>query len=99
MVSVLVAGLSRSSICPRVRRRLPKVSSAVIVSSGGSEERDPVEVDFGGEPVLKCLEFRSTRPERLEEVEEIGWVTRALEDRLGSAPAIACSERRRQAVG
>jgi len=44
----------------------------VIVSSGGSEESDPVEVDFCGEPpLLKYLELRSGRPEMLEAVEEI----------------------------
>ena len=47
------------------------MSSAMIVSSGGSEEREPVEVDLGGEPALKCLEFRSVRPDRLEFVDEI----------------------------
>lgn len=47
------------------------MSSAVIVSSGGSEESDPVEVDLGGEPVLKSRELRSVRPERLDAVEEI----------------------------
>lgn len=71
IVSIFVEILSRSSPCPRVRRRVPNVSSAMIVSSGGSEERDPVEVDLGGEPALKCLEFRSVRPDRLEFVDEI----------------------------
>lgn len=41
-----------------------------MVSSGGSEERDPVEVDFCGEPpLLKYRELRSGRPE--EEVEPV----------------------------
>lgn len=90
MVSVRLASFSRSSACPRVRRRFPNVSSAVIVSSGGSEESDPVEVDLGGEPALKCRVLRSARPERLEEVEEAGALTRR--DRLGSAGAIADSD-------
>lgn len=42
------------------------------MSSGGSDDNDPVEVDFGGEPpLLKYLELRSGRPEMLEAVEEI----------------------------
>jgi hypothetical protein len=64
----------------------------VIVSSGGSDDSDPVEVDFCGEPpLLKYLELRSGRPERLEAVDEIwdcDWVVRALEDRRGSVAAI-----------
>jgi hypothetical protein len=78
-----------------VRRRDPNGSSAVIVSSGGSDDNDPVEVDFCGEPpLLKYLELRSGRPEMLEAVEEIcdcDWVVRALEDRRGSVAAIICS--------
>jgi hypothetical protein len=66
----------------------------VIVSSGGSDDSDPVEADFCGEPaLLKYLELRSGRPEMLEVVDEIcdcDWVARALEDRLGSVAAILC---------
>lgn len=64
----------------------------MIVSSGGSDESDPVDVDFCGEPpLLKYRELRSGRPERLEVVEEIcdcDCVARALDDRLGSVAAI-----------
>jgi hypothetical protein len=92
--SALLPALSLSSACPRVRRRVPNGSSAVIVSSGGSDDSDPVEVDFCGEPaLLKYLELRSGRPEMLEVVDEIcdcDWVARALEDRLGSVAAILC---------
>lgn len=66
-----------------------------MVSSGGSDDSDPVEADLCGEPaLLKYLELRSGRPDTLEAVDEIcdwGCVARALEDRLGSVPAIACS--------
>jgi hypothetical protein len=42
------------------------------VSSGGSDDSEPVEVDFCGEtPLLKYLELRSGRPETLEADEEI----------------------------
>lgn len=75
---------------------MPNGSSAVIVSSGGSDDSDPVDVDFCGEPaLLKYLELRSGRPEMLEVVEEIcdcDWVARALEDRLGSVAAILYNE-------
>jgi hypothetical protein len=67
-----------------------------MVSSGGSDESDPVEVDFCGEPpLLKNRELRSGRPELLDVVEETcdcAWVARALEDRLGSVTAIILSE-------
>ena len=67
-----------------------------MVSSGGSDESEPVEVDFWGDPpLLKCLELRSGRPDTLDAVDEIcDWdcVARALEDRLGSVPAIVCSD-------
>lgn len=70
-----------------------------MVSSGGSEESDPVDVDFWGEPLLlKYRELRSGRPEVLEAVEEIcdcDCVARALEDRLGSVAAIVRSGRHR----
>jgi len=66
----------------------------VIVSSGGSDDSESVELDFCGDAaLLKYLELRSGRPETLEAEEEIcdcDWVTRALEDRLGSVAAIAC---------
>ena len=43
-----------------------------MVSSGGSDESDPVEVDLCGEPpLLKFLVLRSTRPDTLEAVDEI----------------------------
>lgn len=75
---------------------MPNGSSAVIVSSGGSDDSDPVEVDFCGEPaLLKYLELRSGRPEMLDVVDEIcdcDCVTRALEDRLGSVAAILCKK-------
>lgn len=61
--------LSRSSPLPRVRRRAEK--SAVMVSSGGSEDNEPVGVDFWGEPfLLNDRVFLSARPDVLEVVEE-----------------------------
>lgn len=70
-----------------------KGSSAVIVSSGGSDESEPVDPSFCGEPaLLKYRELRSGRPEILEALDETcdcDCVARALEDRLGSVPAIA----------
>lgn len=70
--SALLPALSLSSACPRVRRRVPKGSSAVMVSSGGSDDSESVELDFCGDAaLLKYLELRSGRPETLEAVEEI----------------------------
>ena len=61
-------------------------------SSGGSEEREAVGVDFCGEAFLfSDLVLRSGRPELLDVVEECcdcDWSGRALEDRRGSGPAI-----------
>ena len=72
-----------------------------MVSSGGSDDSDPVEVDFCGEaPLLKYRVLRSGRPEALEAVDEIcdcDWVTRALEDRRGSVIA-AIAHRKRDAM-
>lgn len=72
-------------------------SSFVIIveSSGGSEDKDPLPVDFWGEPVLvKALVLRSTRPDALDALEllcDCDWVVRAREERLvGEVPAIAC---------
>ena len=71
------------------------VSSVVVVeSSGGSDESDPLPVDFWGDPVLvKPLVARSIRPDALEAVEETcdwDWVIRARDERLvGEIPAIA----------
>lgn len=52
------------------------MSSVLVVvaveSSGGSDESEPLPVDFWGEPVLtNALEDRSGRPEELEAEEEV----------------------------
>lgn len=72
----------------------------MIVSSGASEDSDPEELDFCGETaLLKYLVLRSPRPDVLDVLDEIcdcDWEVRALDDRLGSDPAIACSWGRSQ---
>jgi hypothetical protein len=65
-----------------------------VESSGGSEESEPLPVDFGGEPALvSALVGRSARPDRLEVAEEScdwDWVVRAREERrVGEVPAIS----------
>lgn len=52
------------------------MSSVLVVvaveSSGGSDESEPLPVDFWGEPVLtNALEDRSGRPEELEAEDEV----------------------------
>ncbi len=68
-------------------------------SSGGSEDSESVVEDFWGEvPLWNDRVFRSARPDTLEDVDETldgNCVVLALEDRRGSRPAIACSQRRR----
>ncbi|KAK8000183.1 hypothetical protein PG990_012783 [Apiospora arundinis] len=64
-----------------------------VESSGGSDESEPLPVDFWGDPFfVKALVVRSARPDALEAEEECcdcGWVVRAREDRrVGEVPAI-----------
>jgi hypothetical protein len=56
----------------RRRRGLSSLLAVVAVeSSGGSEESDPLPVDFCGEPALVTARLgRSARPDRLEVAEE-----------------------------
>lgn len=68
-----------------------------VDSSGGSDESEPLPVDFWGDPFfVKARVVRSARPDALEAEEECcdcGWVVRAREDRrVGEVPAI-CFER------
>lgn len=66
-----------------------------VESSGGSEESEPLPVDFCGEPAFVIArDVRSTRPDRLEVAEEIcgcgcGCVVRAREDRRAEVSAIS----------
>lgn len=75
---------------------MTNTSSAVITSSGGSDESDADGVDLAGEPLLLYdLVLRSARPEALDADDETcdgACVVRAREDRRGSVLAIACSE-------
>jgi hypothetical protein len=66
------------------------------VSSGGSEEREALGVDFPGDSVLADVRvFRSARPDEFEDAEEwceaevAVWLVRARMDRRGEVPAIA----------